>query len=183
MIIDHTYFIGERNIPGTGKLDVQERLNYFIAKYEPKLLRALLGDSLYAAYKAGIAAGTPDAKWLALKNGKTYQEANGKTKIWTGFTVVDGINKFSLIADYVYFYWMRDNASQSTAIGEVRNLTKESKPVSPEDKMRNAWNSMAEWIWELAHFLNCHTEDYPQWLEHDVLQMLKDFKPLNRLGI
>jgi hypothetical protein len=181
-LIDTSYFVGELNIPDTDNPNVAERLTFFISKYEEQLLRNVLGNALYAAYVAGIAAATPDQKWLDLRDGKTYTDQAGKTKYWMGFRKAS--TKQSLIAPYVYYWYQRDRVTITSGIGEVEsNADNSSKVASPGRKMMRAWNEMADLVCDLVHFLNTKVDDYPQWKEVSSYCVLKEFRPINCFGI
>jgi len=161
MFIDKTYFVGEINIPSTGNASVLERLNFFIAKYEEELLRALLGDGLYVAFKDGIAIADPDQKWKDLRDGKDYQDTTGRAMRFLGLYRND--IKQSLIANYVYYWWMRDKASITTHVGEADAKTDGADKVNPGQKMCRAWNEMVQWNRSLVMFLDINQETYPEW--------------------
>jgi hypothetical protein len=155
-LIDKTYFIGEINIPDTGNPAVEERLNFFIAKYEEEFLKTVLGYSLYNAYVAGIAVDPPDVIWTDLRDGKEYIVGDLTYK-YRGF--VNTSKKLSPIADYVYYWWTRsdtkakpDDAQQQAAYYGQRNSS-----------MIRAWNEMALWVQEMTHFLNNNALIYPEW--------------------
>lgn len=178
-LIDHTYFIGELNIPDTGKENVQEWLSVFISKYEPELLQAILGYALYKAFKVGLTVTPIEARWTALRDGKEYTSTNGHLRKWPGLIVVDGLSKRSPIANYVYFHWSRDKVSRTTATGEVKDNSEGSTGVSAQYKQKNAWNEMAYWISELIVFLNANEATYPEWKEADRCAILQEFRPIN----
>lgn len=160
-LIDKTYFVGEINIPETSNASVLERLNFLIAKYEDQLLRDLLGNALYAAYTTGIVVTpTPESKWTDLRDGKAYTYAS-VDQYWPGFRKAS--TKQSLIANYVYYYWMKDKASHTTAIGEVKDNTDGGQRVNPIYKQIRAYNEMVDQVRELVKFLNSNTSIYTEW--------------------
>lgn len=159
MLLDKTYFVGEINIPNTSNQSVLERLNFFIAKYEEQLLRALLGDGLYKAYTDGLAANDP--KYIAIRDGKDYTDSNAKAYNWMGLRKES--TKQSLIANYVYYWWLRDKVSITTGVGEADVKTDSADKISPAAKMTKAWNEMVEWNRSLMFFLDINKDDYPQW--------------------
>jgi hypothetical protein len=180
-LIDKSYFVGEINIPDTSNASVLERLNFLIVKYEGQLLRDLLGNALYAAYTTGIGAATPDAKWTELRDGKTYTDGNGDVQIWSGFR--NSTTKQSLIANYVYYWWQRDKASHTTALGEVKDNTDGGERVSPIDKQVRAWNEMADQVAELVSFLNSNTTTYTEWTTPQSCKALSDYRYINAFNI
>jgi hypothetical protein len=180
-LIDASYFVGELNIPDTSNQDTLERLNFFIAKYEEELLRCVLGHGLYAAYKAGIQPADADQKWKDIRDGKDYTGQDGRAFYWMGLT--KDSTKQSLIACYVYYWWMRDKASHTASIGETRANADGGERVSPGIKMARAWNEMARWAFDLFHFLNTNESSYPEWTNQDRAAIYKQFKSINVLNV
>lgn len=145
-LIDHTFFVGELNIPNTHRPDVQERLLWFIKKYEPEFLNAVLGAPLYAAFQTGIAAAEPEAVWTVLKNALMH---------------VDGDFKYSPIANYVYYWYMRDQATITTGVGEAKPNVDHAAPAESAQKMVRAWNEMSAQVTSLHTLLNQSASLYP----------------------
>lgn len=71
--------------------------------------------------------------------------------------------KESLIANYVYFYWLRKQATQTTALGEVATSAENSVPASAARKQQRAWNEMCWLIREMSVFLESNKDTYTQW--------------------
>ncbi len=180
-LIDKDYFVGEINIPDTDKENVVERLNFFITKYEEEVLRNVLGNALYLAFKAGIEATEPEQKWKDLRDGKDYTDNSDNAQCWIG--LCNSTKKQSLIANYVYYQWLRDKVSTTTAVGEVQQKSESGEKVSPAVKMCRAWNEMVQWANDLFHFLDSKQADYPQWLKADRYRMYIFFQPINQFGI
>jgi hypothetical protein len=182
-LIDKTYFVGEINIPNTGNADVEARLNFFIAKYEDALLRKVLGDALYAAYKTGIAVTpTPDTKWTELRDGKVYTNSNSVSKTWMGFR--NATTKQSMIANYVYYWYQRDSVTDTTAIGETSvKADNSSSKESPAVKMARAWNEAAKWIYDLLCFLLSNIETYTEFKQVCVSDIVDEFSSINQFNL
>jgi hypothetical protein len=183
-LIDKDYFIGEVNIPDTSKPEVLERLTFFITKYEEELLRNLLGNALYLAFKSGT-DGKQDVdieqKWKDLRDGVDYVDYSSFAKYWIGLR--NTTKKQSIIANYVYYWWHRDKASQTTAMGEVQQKSESGDNASPAVKMCRAQNEMVDWAKDLLHFLDSKQSVYPEWLKVNRYEWYKFFKPVNVLGI
>lgn len=177
-LIDKTYFVGERNIPNTDQTAVEQRLNHFIAKYEAELLRLLLGYELYKDFTAGLLADPILGKWISLRDGDEYT-VDGILYKWDGLR--NAATKQSMIADYVYYWWMRDKASITTGVGETAPQAENSTMVSPADKMCYAWNEMVAGAGALYHFLENHPVDYPSWA-YDYRDWMV-FKPINSFNL
>jgi len=234
--IDHTYFVGEINLPNTNEEDIQVRLKHFINIYEPKFLTELLGYDLYSSFIAGLQETIIEQKWVDLLYGNGIYKGLMSTPNGIAATVnssntlemvvgrgrindpVDGsnttvipdvfanvptvlerrgigqllINEFSIdgntltltngtfnsgeifflkkdttigiapapsvmpismIANYVYYWWMRNEATQTAGVGEVMTKTENSYRTSPATKMIKAWNDMVDMVWECMRFL------------------------------
>jgi len=165
-LIDISFFFGNLHIAQKSDAAVSSSLNWFIDEYEPRLLTDLLGYELYEAYKTGIAAGSPDAKWTDLRDGKAYTNRAGITVKYQGLKWSIGGSKKSPIANYVYWYWMENQVSDSTGTGEKVTDAQASAGVSPATKMIRAWNQMADWNRELLEFLLSNETDYPEFTDH-----------------
>lgn len=148
MLIDASYFVGEIDIPNTDQDAVSQKVNWMIRKYEPELLKTILGLDLYTAFAEGIKANPVDQKWTDIKN----------RLITVDNTTNDIVFKQSLIANYVYYWWQRSNGSLTTGTGEVQG-----NDVSPAYKMCRAWNEFVDWLRETVSFLNDNKDTYPDW--------------------
>lgn len=71
--------------------------------------------------------------------------------------------KMSLMADYIYFYWMRNAATSSSGLGEVVPQPGNATSVSSMHKQVAAWNDMSDRIFSLWQFLNTQASAYPEW--------------------
>lgn len=73
----------------------------------------------------------------------------------------------SCIANYVYYRFRRDGATQYTGIGEVVTNAENSISVSPRKKASTIWNEMHDWTKEFLAFMEAtQTLDptiYPDW--------------------
>lgn len=163
--IDATYFFGPINI--AQKQQVGDNLTWFINEYEEKLLTDLLGFKTYDAYKAGIAEETPAQKWKDIRDGKQYTDRSGRERKWRGLRyTISGSTKKSMIANYVYWHWMENEATTTTGSGEKVSEALNSREASPVYKMVSAWNDMVDDVWELIEMLLSHEDDYPDFPDH-----------------
>lgn len=152
MLIDEKYFKGEILIPnlvsqGVGISDSIchaniKRLGEFIEKYESFFLSKLLGRKLYDELTKEI--NTPESKWVALKE-----------------TLVNEATLTSPIANYVYYWFIRNQITNTTGIGETVNQANNSIVVSPEQKMVKAWNDMVDDLTLIVQFMNDNRQVYP----------------------
>ena len=94
-----------------------------------------------------------------------------------------GSNKQSPIANYIYYWYIRNNYSQTAAMGEVKSKTENADQHNPGMKMTRAWNEMSAWTNELRDYLDAKKSDYPQWENSDVWCMLRSFRPINQFNV
>ncbi len=129
LLINQSFFIRDITIPNTGNDQVLERLNSFIAKYEPQCLLKLLGYPLYKLFVTEDSTRMTD-----LESGTDYVGINGNIYKWNGL-VHD--KDQSLIAYYIYYYFQEASATQSTGVNTSVPKGADSSPVTPADKMIN----------------------------------------------
>lgn len=144
MLIDATYFIGQLNIAQVDQETVRENLDVFITKYEAKFLTQLLGKTLYDAFLIGLDDPQPDQIWTDLKG-----------------MLVDDTLKVSPIANYVYYFYSEDNATQTTGVSEVLAKAENASYYTPIRKMMRAWNEMVVRVRELRQWLTDNLVTYP----------------------
>lgn len=162
-LIDHTFFIGNINLPNTNQPYVQDRVNGLITHHEPALLVDLLGYQLYKNFIAELAVLPTPATWATdLLNGKEYTY-EGKLIKWMGLKTSD---KQSIIANYVYYHYQREEATQSTAVGQSVTKAENAVRISPVDKQCSAWNEMVKWVFDLVRYLETNEVDYPLFKDH-----------------
>jgi len=185
--IDQTYFFAELSIAQL--TDNVNSLTMFINEHEEKLLTDLLGYELYKAYKAGIAAGSPAAKWTSIRDGVEYTNRAGYLTKWRGLIFTDGSSgsgqaKKSLIANYIYWHWMQNNVSVSTASGEKgAKVNAIAIDLTPVNKQVRAWNQMVTWNCELVEFLLSKPDDYPEFQNYYGRVPYNLVKKTNAFGI
>lgn len=69
----------------------------------------------------------------------------------------------SLIAYYVYYWYSRNNATQTTGVGEVSTEPAGAKAELSISKQVFAWNAVVDWLYELYDYLNATTGTYPEY--------------------
>lgn len=173
-VIDTSYFFGELSIS-----QPTATLQMLIDSRESELLTKLLGYELNKLYTAGIAAGSPAQKWLDLRDGKEYTTGGGVLTKWPGLRFTVGTAKKSLVANYVYWFYLLDNITFTTPSGQKKS----ELPVNalPDHKMIRAWNEMVNWNFQLNTFLLNHTADYPEYADVALCDELYTLQ--NRLGL
>lgn len=175
-IIDTSFFVANLNIPNSGDADIASNINWFINKYEQQFLQKALGYPLYKAYKAN----TSDQRFQDILNGKEYTDWKGRLAKWDGLMVnVTNTQKQSPIANYVYYWYYRNNVTSTTGVGEAINTPENAKTVSPWKKVASSWNDMRKQVMILIEFIEQNTSVYPEWDPVDKYETLKHFGFIN----
>lgn len=165
MIIDRTYFNGDILIPNYDKPTTAALIDWYINMYEAKFMRALMGESLYQAYKVGVVIDPIPAKWGEILNGAGGENLPGR-QVWKGLTYLPGDNpdyKKSPIANYVYFKFMEKTYTRSTGSGESKARLENADAASPGPKMVAAWNEMVEEVQAFWDFTQARPLVYTEW--------------------
>lgn len=132
-------------VPATNNTEAT-KLQLFIAKYEEEYLKFIFGQEFYDLFIAGLNAET--AIYKAIKNGDTFRDTSNVLQKWEGFT--KGKNP---IANYIYWYYQRSNASTTFGIGVRKGKAENSDEASPAQKMVDAWNEMVKFNFKLHQYL------------------------------
>jgi hypothetical protein len=162
-IVNKDFFFTQLHIPQLTDNAVNTDLEWLIAEYEPKLLENLLGYPLYKLFVAGIIANTQIYK--DIRDGKEYTNSRGELVKWKGLSFGEAPLKKSLIANYVYFYWLKKNNSSTTVSGEKTTKTENAEASSPRYKAARAWNDMVEMNKQLRDFLLANLATYPEYID------------------
>lgn len=144
-IINQTFFVGNIYLPNLSHTAELGRLTTFINKFEPECLCKILGYPLYKKFGEETSQRMTD-----LLSGAEYTDGLGETKKFNGLkhdTVI------SLIANYVYFYIMQDNASQQAGTGTNVPVPNSATQQSPKEKQVSAWNFFSDEVQSMIHFL------------------------------
>jgi hypothetical protein len=131
---------------------VNVALEYIISEKEPEVLTNLFGYNLYYALANG---NINIERWDNLVNGTVYE--------------IDGIKHFypglkQIIKKYVYYWWLRQEATQSTGVGESINKTENAVRTNPAQKQVTAWNDMIELCKSTLHYLYINQSVYPEYI-------------------
>jgi len=129
-IVNITDFVGRFSIPNIEK-DTTSFDNNYIAVYEPEILKRLLGVGLYNDFIQGLAAQTPEQKWIDLRDGKTYL-VDGVTVEWSGVK--------KLIVPYVYYFYLQQNYNTLSGVGVINSNAENATKTDPNIKLVDAWN-------------------------------------------
>lgn len=136
-IIDETYFIKELYVPNLNEMDSDTltTLETAVDRYVRQFLRDALGNVLFTELDSYITDGVLDAgapqKWLDLVNG---------VDDWKGLAFTEGTYKGSILAKYVYYFWLKDAVSNVTGTGEKVITATDALAVNSTQRLTNVWN-------------------------------------------
>lgn len=89
----------------------------------------------------------------------------------------------SCIANYIYYWFRRNNVSQHSGIGEVIAKAEGSTNISPRHKMASAWNEMQRWARDFLRFMeatqNADATIYPEWNFQNRIDAYEYFRFIN----
>lgn len=144
-IVNQTFFVGELQFPNLTHAADLEKLTTFINKYEPECLLKILGYPLYKLFGSESSQRMTD-----LLSGQEYTDGENCLRKWQG---IKHDTTISLIANYVYFFLLRNNASHTSGVGTRLSKPEAATAFSPADKMANAWNFFSSEVYDMTHFL------------------------------
>lgn len=185
-IIDTTYFQGKLTIAQKSEASVVATLTAFIGNLETEYLQKLLGYELWKNYIAGIAvAPTPDVKWTNIRDGVEFTDNRGILTKWMGLKFTQNGIPRSPIANYIYFYWIKNEVSATTGGGEKKIQSKNSIDYTPGNKMSDSWVEMVGLNRTLFSFLYVNQDVYPEFFKPGMLCIAENelFAQTNMLGI
>jgi len=158
-LIDSTYFVKDINLPtGSAYTDIDS----YITRYEKEILIKLLGYELWKLVDAYDPT-TSDQRIKDLVEGKEWTYNDTLIK-WNGFKNDD---KVSLIAYYVYYWYVRNRNVNFQTTGTQKAKNENSVMASPVLSLTQAWTrleNLYQYDPESAYFfLNENSDDYPEW--------------------
>ena len=136
-LIGNTYFIREINLPQNA---LDSDMAEFITQYEKEAMVMLLGYDLYKDFIANAS----DTRWSRLISGHEYNvdyQGLSTTIKWNGLTNADLV---SPLAYYIYYYYMKFHASDTTSVGESVFQKENALAIQPVQKMVSAWNNFVD---------------------------------------
>lgn len=151
-IIDTSYFVGNISLPVD---QLTGQLNNYILRFEPEILTKILGYDLKKQFVEAL-AGTPDQKWIDLRDGKDYQ-IDGIYYNWRGFL---NTKKESIIANYVWFEFVTSENTYVSGAGIKQIVTENSQFANPRVIQLYNYNKMIDWIDEMKKFIEKNISDY-----------------------
>lgn len=147
-LIDSTYFkntniLADLSEP-TPYDTINERLNHEIKVGEKDVLSYAFGWEMWEDFKQyiveGIDTDTPE-NYKKIINGTEYLR-NGKKCYWMG--LIQPKTKESLLADYVYCTYRKENVTQTTQTAETTISSKIGSTRSATPKIVKKWNEFIE---------------------------------------
>jgi hypothetical protein len=189
---DLTYYINDINIPAE-KFGSDNYVSV-INRYEPEILKKLLGHRLYTLMEAS----PTDTRFTALINGAEFNfDYQGQT-IYAKWDGLLNSKKISLLSYYVYYMDRNETEQFNSGAGQVSSSTENSTRVDVRPKLIHTWNKMIDLYgltpWNLVYcdgwinqnnyehynilpsaynFLLANIETYPEWV----------FEPLGSMNI
>lgn len=148
-LIDESYFQRELFVPNADDQDrsVYQELQQFIDEKARLCLKEVLGYTLFKDLDDNITDGNLDdaapQKWKDLVNGKEYTK-DGYTYYWQGLLINEGAFKKSLLANYVFYYWLYYNQSTMSGVGEVVLNAKNAININSTQRLTSVWNEFVE---------------------------------------
>lgn len=145
-IITKSDFTTDIKIANKSDVAVNEDLTNFINKYEPRFLNMLFGPDFAALFVAGLAMDPVPQRWTDL--------------LTPDLRIA--------MASYIYYYYQRDQYSQTVGIGVVKTNPQNALLWSARDKVARAWEEMKVICWNFQKFLKDDSESetpvYPEWV-------------------
>lgn len=173
-LINTSYFIKDISLP----VGVNSNLTNEIKKYEPEILKQLLG---YELWKLVAAYGDSSPQRIKdIVEGKEYDVSyNGRDQTikWNGLKNTELI---SLIAYYVYYWVRRNSITQTSGLGELKSKVENSIIADANQKACSAWYRMKQLYGFIGqtnlepsayNFLIKYEDDYPEWIFNEIGQI------------
>jgi len=178
-LIDSTYFVRNLFVPNVKRTSKppagvanaamlatsESNLEDYIVKYEADFLKKVFGKQ-FASYL------------VEHLNDDNIEDRIKAIKV----LLIDDNTKVSPIANYIYFYWKRDNLTQTTSAGsEVIGKIDDAVLVSTRRSLSIAWNEMSDMIREIYSHMNEYCDDYVEFDMSDINEGMT--KKINEFNI
>jgi len=157
-----TYIPADIEIPITGALiDAVTYTNSFLVGKSFRVVQRGFGP---LGSKATINSNGFTLNTRVFEVGDTYFiQFTAPVALPTPATVIAGSAKQSPIANYVFYFYSRNQATSATGTGEKQLSAQNAINASAISKQTEAWNQMVDWNRELYDFLEFHLTTYPEW--------------------
>jgi len=202
MIIDNTYFVNEIFIPHAKPsitddvVAVPQDITSFIDTYSVECLSLCLGFALFKEFSEQLAKeqenglkATADEKWDKLLNGTEYTLLNGELAYWKGIRSKTGeVYNKSFLADYVYYFYEKNDDDNRVGIGNVKQSGKNVVLVSKAPKVIAAWRRFSKAVQGDSSFPSIYTmQSFIEnvcglgidWMQHEEISLYKFINDTN----
>jgi len=156
-LIDDTFFIGSIEVSNLDEANSKSltALNRIIDEKCRLLLLSALSlvnfqemDSFLVNGKLPDVPESPEVdpvplKWRNLITGCNYT-VDGVTKRWKGLYFTEGTYKGSVLANYCFTFYLEENVSYQSGVGEVKAEAKNARGVNSTQKYTTVWNEFLE---------------------------------------
>lgn len=148
-IVAKSDFVDEISIPNDsqGFGGNADSLTRFIMKYEPRFLAMLMGSDFATLFI----------------NGLFPQVTDPVTPVEQRWTDLNTADLRIAAANYVYYYWMRNDNSQTLGVGNVKTKNTNADIYTAADKCCRAWREMNVISWQVVRFLKDNAITYPEY--------------------
>lgn len=120
------------------------------------------------------------AMWIELIKGVNY-EVNDVNLKWNGLAYSLGTYNGSLLADYVYSFWLETQVSYMTGVGDAKANPKGANLVNPTQRYVNTWNDFVKayqgintFWYNNSNYFEYYSICYSQNYEVSLIQFLTD---------
>ena len=145
-LIDKTYFTLDLHLPD----DLQYGdLTQYITRYEPEIIKKIFGYELAKQVIAYNPETTADPI-KSLVEGAEYEDEDGHVQEWPGLV---NSSKQSIIACYVYYWYLRAKVTKTTEIGEKRAAGENNVDAEYGIKQMAAWNKMLAMVESMSAYI------------------------------
>lgn len=121
-----------------GTPETESFLDDVIERYQPKILRNILGEIEYQNFVADFTDGVPGTtKWLNFLNGETYTY-NSVSYVYEGIKPV--------LVRFIYYYWHLENMTIPGETGQLKPEYQKIRQVINPFKSVSAWNDAIDLV-------------------------------------
>lgn len=159
-LVGPAYFIANRTVAQLSQNSVKIDLETFIKRLQYDYLVRVMGLPLYKLFETEYAQDPKPAKWVELVTGGEF-EYKGSIAVWGG--LANDTFKTSPIADYVYYFYHRDKATEVVGSGTIIPDTENGANVVNRSRMVDAWNSACKNAQLMELFLESDPVAYPDY--------------------
>jgi hypothetical protein len=154
-----------------GTEEMESKLDDVIERYQPQILRKILGEIEYQSFANDITNGVPaSAKWVSFLDGKTYT-ANGVTYYYEGIKPV--------LVRFMFYYWHLEMLTIPGEMGQLKPEYQKIKQVVNGAKLAGAYNEACEMIVNTTdayypsvwNFLNDAGYTFTDWNYHRIAKI------------